>query len=153
MIPKKMALKLIQELEEKAEGSVRSLKEAEDPMLKWMQRTVEEHPVFQGLPDSVKSLLLVQPKVSNVCGNRRRRRLWRREGGVTVYLYSGENSGYTYARAVKELGGDHRKVVQVDLKNGGKWNMVEGPAYAELMSMAMDGQISSILTSPNCRTR
>ena len=28
-----------------------------------------------------------------------------------------------------------------------------GPAYAELMSMAMDGQISSILASPNCRTR
>ena len=124
MIPKKMALKLIQELEEKAEGSVRSLKEAEDPMLKWMQRTLEEHPVFQGLPDSVKSMLLVQPNVSNVCGNRRRRRLWRREGGVTVYLFQ-EKTAIHFARTVKELGGDHRKVVQVDLKNGGKWNMVE----------------------------
>ena len=151
MIPKKMALKLSQELEEKAEGSVRSLKEAEDPMLKWMQRTVEEHPVFQGLPDSVKSMLLVQPKVSNVYMREsapeeivaKRRRSY----GVSVFRRK------QWIHLCKELGGDHRKVVQVDLKYGGKWNMVEGPAYAELMSMAMDGQISSILTSPNCRTR
>jgi hypothetical protein len=153
MITKKLAMKLIQELEDMAEGSLRGLKEEEDPMLKWMQRLVEEHPVFQDLPEDVKSMLMVQPQVSNSCGNRRRRRLWRREGGVTVYLYSGENSGYTYARAVKDLGGDHRKVVQVDIKNGTKWDMINGQVYAELLSMAIDGQISTILTSPNCRTR
>ena len=154
MITKKLAMKLIQELEDMAEGSLRGLKEEEeDPMLKWMQRLVEEHPVFQDLPEYVKSMLMVQPQVSNICGNRRRRRLWRREGGVTVYLYSGENSGYTYARAVKDLGGDHRKVVQVDIKNGTKWDMINGQVYAELLSMAIDGQISTILTSPNCRTR
>ena len=52
--------------------------------------------------------------------------LWKREGGVTAYLYSGERAGYTYERGVKELGGDHRKVIQVDIKNGNKWDMVNG---------------------------
>ena len=95
----------------------------------------------------------MRPRVHNICGNRRRRKLWRREGDVTLYLYSGEKSGYTYERAVKELGGDHRKVIQVDLKNGSKWDMVHGHVYEELLSMALDGQISTVLTSPNCRTR
>jgi hypothetical protein len=31
--------------------------------------------------------------------------------------------------------------------------MINGQVYAELLSMAIDGQISTILTSPNCRTR
>ena len=153
MISKKLAMKLIQEIEEKQEGSIRSLREEEDPMMKWMQRLVEEHPVFQSLPVDVKSMLVVKPRVHNICGNRRRRKLWKREGGVTVYLYSGEKTGYTYERAAKELGGDQRKVVQVDIKNGNKWDMVEGHVYEELLSMAIDGQVSSILTSPNCRTR
>ena len=56
-------------------------------------------------------------------------------------------------RAVKELGGDHRKVIQIDIKNGDKWDMVNGKVYEELLSMAIEGQISSVLTSPNCRTR
>ncbi len=153
MISKKLAMKLIQEMEEREEGSIRSLREEEDPMMRWMQRLVEEHPAFQSLPTEVKSMLVVKPKVHNICGNRRRRKLWKREGGVTVYLYSGEKNGYTFERAVKELGGDQRKVVQVDVKNGNKWDMVEGHVYEELLSMAINGQVSSILTSPNCRTR
>ena len=40
MITKKLAMKLIQELEDMVEGSLRGLKEEEDPMLKWMQRLV-----------------------------------------------------------------------------------------------------------------
>ena len=72
---------------------------------------------------------------------------------MTLYLYSGKNEGYTYARAVKEAGGDHRKVIMVDIENGEKWNMVEGGLYAELLHMAMEGQISAVLASPNCRTR
>lgn len=150
MIAKKLALKLIEELEEKAEGTMKSLKEEDDPMTRWIQRLVEEHPVFKNLPVEVKSKLVVKPRVYNICGNRRRRKLWKREGGVTVYLYSG---GYTYERAVKELGGDHRKVIQVDIQNGGKWDMVDGHVYEEILSMAIDGQIDAILTSPNCRTR
>ena len=155
MINRKLAMKLIQELEDQEDGelSIRQLMEEEDPITKWMQRLVEEHPAFRDLPAEVKSMLVVKPQVHNICGNRRRRKLWKKEGGVTVYLYSGERTGYTYERAVKELGGDHRKVIQVDLKNGDKWDMVNGHVYAELLSMAIDGQVSSVLTSPNCRTR
>ena len=146
-------MKLIQELEEKEEGSVRTIKEEEDPITRWMQRLVEEHPVFQEVPSDIKRMLVVKPQCHNICGNRRRRKLWKREGGVTVYLYSGERTGYTYERAVKELGGDQRKVVQVDIQNGKKWNMVDGQVYEELLEMAVNGQLSTILTSPNCRTR
>ena len=153
MISKKLAMKLIQELEDLEDGSIRMMTEEMDPVMKWIQRLVEEHPVFRDLPVDVKSKLVMRPQVHNICGNRRRRKLWRREGDVTLYLYSGEKSGYTYERAVKELGGDHRKVVQVDLKNGSKWDMVHGHVYEELLNMALDGQISTVLTSPNCRTR
>ena len=90
MIAKKLALRLIEELEEKAEGTMKSLKEEDDPMTKWIQRLVEEHPVFKNLPVEVKSKLVVKPQVYNICGNRRRRKLWKREGGVTVYLYTQE---------------------------------------------------------------
>ena len=153
MINKKLALKLIQELEDLEDGSVRLMMEESDPIVKWIQRLAEEHPVFKDLPEEVKSMLVVRPKVSNICGNRRRRKLWKREGGTMVYLYSGEKGGFTYERAVKELGGDHRKVIQIDIKNGDKWDMVNGKVYEELLSMAIEGQISSVLTSPNCRTR
>ena len=153
MVTKKLAMKLIQELEEKIEGSIRVLNEEDEPIRKWLQRLVEEHPVFQDLPAELKAALVTKPQVHNICGNRRRRKLWRREGGVNLYMYSGEKAGYTYERAVKELGGDHRKVIQVDIKNGEKWDMVNGKVYSELLSMAIDGQIDTILTSPNCRTR
>lgn len=66
-------------------------------------------------------------------------------------LYSGENGGYTYSRAVRELGGDHRKIITVDIKNGGKWDMVNGPLYAELMEMVISGRVDTIIASPNCR--
>ena len=153
MVNRKLAMKLIQELEDLEDGSIRLMMEESDPIMKWMQRLVEEHPAFSDLPEDVKSMLVVKPKVHNICGNRRRRKLWRKEGGAMVYLYSGEKSGYTYERAVKELGGDHRKVIQVDILNGDKWDMVNGRVYEELLTMAVEGQISSVLTSPNCRTR
>lgn len=141
MISKKLAIKLIQELEDLEDGSIRMMSEETDPLTKWIQR-LEEHPVFQDLPADVKSKLVMKLRVHNVCGNRRRRKLWKREGDVTVYLYSGKKSGYTYEKAVKELGGDHRKVAQVDVKNGSKW----GNVYEELLSIALDGQISTVLT-------
>lgn len=52
---------------------------------------------------------------------------------------------------MKDLGGDTR-VIEVDILNGDKWTMTEGPLYA-LLQMAIDGQLGTILGSPNCRTR
>eukprot|EP00434_Breviolum_minutum_P044337 symbB.v1.2.039588.t1/scaffold6451.1/size17988/3 len=124
MINKKLALKLIQELEDLEDGSVRLMMEESDPIVKWIQRLAEEHPVFKDLPERSK-----------------------------VYAGGEAKGGFTYERAVKELGGDHRKVIQIDIKNGDKWDMVNGKVYEELLSMAIEGQISSVLTSPNCRTR
>lgn len=123
MVSKKLALKLIQELEDLEDGSVRLMMEENDPLVKWMQRLVEEHPVFQDLPEDVRSMLVAKPKVSNLCGNRRRRKLWRREGGAMVYLYSGEKSGYTYERAVKDRVGGRSS-----------WDMVNGKVHEELRS-------------------
>lgn len=59
---------------------------------------------------------------------------------MVLYLFSGANEGYTLRRAVKEAGGDDRKVLQIDVKNGSKWDMVEGPLYKELLKMAVNGQ-------------
>lgn len=37
------------------------------------------------------------------------------------------------------MGGYHWKIIPVDIKNGGKWDMVNGPLYAELMEMVISG--------------
>ena len=153
MVTRQVALKLIEELEREAVGGLFAVAPEKHPLEDWLKRLIQEHPAFEGLPQEVKSKLIVSPREGHLVGNRRRRKLWKKEGGVTLYLYAGENKDYTYARAVKEAGGDPRKVIMVDIKNGSKWDMVEGGLYSQLMHMAMDGQITSVLTSPNCRTR
>ena len=154
MVSKPVAMQLICELEGKP--AVERLKVQSfqsEEMMEWFERLTKEHPAFQGIPERLRKELVVPPEVNAVAGNRRFRKLWRKQKGVILHLYSGENDGFTFKRAVKDLGGDVRKVIEVDLKNGEQWNMVEGPLYGELLAMAFDGQFSAILGGPNCRTR
>ena len=44
-------------------------------------------------------------------------------------------------------------MIQVDIQNGEKWDMVKGTLYPELLDLAIKGQIDAVLASPNCRTR
>ena len=59
----------------------------------------------------------------------------------------------TFKRAAKELGADERQVVEIDILRGGKWDMLDDKLFSDLLFMALDGQLSAILGSPNCRTR
>ena len=149
MVSKPVAMQLICELEGKP--AVERLKVQSfqsEEMMEWFERLTKEHPAFQGIPERLRKELVVP---------RRSRRWPETDGfesyGVILHLYSGENDGFTFKRAVRDLGGDVRKVIEVDLKNGEQWNMVEGPLYGELLAMAFDGQFSAILGGPNCRTR
>ena len=93
--------------------------------LAWLHRLAKEHPALQGVPEEVRRQFVVKPEEATITGNRNRhlRRLWKKEGGVILYLYSGPNDGYTLRRAVRSaLGGESRKVLEVDIKNGsGTW--------------------------------
>ena len=96
-----------------------------EEMMEWFERLTKEHPAFQGIPERLRKELVVPPEVNAVAGNRRFRKLWRKQKGVILHLYSGENDGFTFRRAVKDLGGDVRKVIEVDLKNGEQMRAVE----------------------------
>ena len=154
MLEKDTAMALIQELE--GNPSLARMQMTFDGMegyAGWIKRLAREHPALHGVPEDLLRGLEVQPVAGITAGNRRLRKLWKREGGVILSLYSGLEEGFTMRRAVKDLAGDPRKVIQVDLQNGEQWNMVEGPLYAELMYLAVTGQLGTIIGGPNCRTR
>ena len=154
MVDKATALKLIEELERTGEKKkLRSLQGEEDALMKWMKRVVDDHPAFQGVPQHLKEKMVVSPQSSAIAGNRKLRKLWKREGGVILYLYSGKSEGFNMKRAAKDLGFDVRKLIEVDIQNGSQWDMVSGELYAELVLMACEGQIGAVVASPNCRTR
>ena len=133
MIAKTDALELINELEERS-PCVRSLEVVEgEAYEEWMKDVVKSHPALKGLPKEIAERLAVKPKEGHLVGNRSRRRLWKKEGGVILYLYSGANDGYTMARAIQQLGGQKRKVLQVDLKNGEKWDLMRDDLYSEIL--------------------
>lgn len=52
------------------------------------------------------------------------------------------------------MGGDGRKLVEIDLKRGLHHDMMKdvGP-YSGLLRGALDGKISAIVGGPNCRSR
>lgn len=153
-----LALSLIKALEEKQWGKAKIAQlRAEDLSWKkeWIARIAEEHPAFRGLPQKIRDALKEEP-----CGflkpfaNRRRRKLWKREG-VVLHLYAGENEGYTLARALKEVGADHRRLHEVDiLRTGEHQDMgTGGSAYGKRLHLAMEGQVKGVLAGPPCRTR
>ena len=154
MVDKATALRLIAELEKVGEKKkMRSMQGDEEALMSWMKRVVDDHPAFQGVPQHLKDKLIVSPQSSAIAGNRKLRKLWRREGGVILFLYSGKSEGFHMKRAAKDLGFDVRKLIEVDIQNGSQWDMVSGELYAELVLMACEGQIGAVVSSPNCRTR
>ena len=158
-IPKALALKLIQELEQ-AEGDLLQYHskglswETRLQERAWLRSLVNSHPVFEGLPEALKDKLVVTPEedVKSLPANRRARKIWKRDGCV-LHLYAGEASGYTFARAFREAGGREKHVLEIDIKRGEIHDMRRTSCYGSLMRLALDGQISALVGGPNCRTR
>ena len=158
-IPKALALKLIQELEQ-AEGDLLQYHskgltwETRLQERAWLRSLVNSHPVFEGLPEALKDKLVVTPEedVKMLPANRRARKIWKRDGCV-LHLYAGEASGYTFARAYREAGGREKQVLEIDVKRGENHDMRRSSCYGSLMRLALDGQVSTLIGGPNCRTR
>eukprot|EP00434_Breviolum_minutum_P018297 symbB.v1.2.016141.t1/scaffold1167.1/size134246/1 len=124
-----------------------------------MVEPIEAHPVLRDLPEHLKTSLKETPS-EDLHGlpdcNRRRRKLLNE--GFVVYLYAGEKEGYWLGRAVKEVGGDPRKLVEVDILRdrdgeGHHDMMKKDGVYSTLLRAALDGKILGVITSPNCRSR
>lgn len=154
-----MALELIDELDKQflednlGEAEVRVIEKESDEEEEWLRKFVNAHPVLASLPAHVKEKLVVRPGViSDFPGaNRRLRKRWRKKG-VTLHLYSGKDEGFTLRRAVKEQGGDETLLIEVDVKNGGEWDMLEDSMYEKLIKMALEDVIDGVVCGPNCRT-
>ena len=110
-ISKEAALRIIEEIETSGAEMRKINKDEVD--IGWIE---EAHPVLRDLPEHLKTSLKETPS-EDLHGlpdcNRRRRKLLNE--GFVVYLYAGEKEGYWLGRAVKEVGGDPRKLVKVDI--------------------------------------
>ena len=158
-VTKKLALQLIQELErseiDEGDYKMRSLSwEARLQERAWLRTLVQTHPVFRGLPERLLERLVATPSedLSELPANRRMRKVWKREGCI-LHLYAGEREGYTFARAMKEVSGTARQVLELDIKRSDKQDLTKTACYGALLRLAMDGQISTLIGGPNCRTR
>ncbi len=152
-IPRSLALELIQELEDKAEGI--SLKGMSfEGEYQWMKRLAKEHPVFRDLPQEVQDSLAVPPgEWKDLPFNKRRRKRMKRDG-VIAHVYAGPNEGHTLASALQACGGEPTSVMEIDLQRGQGHDMLlnQGP-YAGLLRCALEGKLKALIGGPNCRTR
>ena len=158
MVERGMALELIKELEENQwqKAHLAAMRASDLGWKKaWIEKLAEEHPAFRGLPKNIKEALKVEPcEYIKPMGNRRRRKLWKREGMI-LHLFAGPDEGYTLRRALKEIGGDQRRLHEIDVLRGGPQNDFgpNGMAYAQCLHLALEGQIEGVLAGPPCRTR
>ena len=155
MVSKAVALKLIQQIERKAEVKIRSLKLEEDHEVQWLKKLVNEHPAFQGIPGRIKEKLVEIPAHSLVpMANRRTRKLWKKKG-LAVHVFSGANEGYTLKRAFHEAGGDRRLLHELDVLHGKPETDLgeDGKAYPLLLRLALNGQVKAWVGGLPCRTR
>lgn len=75
MIDRQMALRLIEELEQGQKNRQCKMKsEVNEELMDWMRRMIDEHPMFQGVPQRLKDQLLVEPRSGTIVGNRRMRK-------------------------------------------------------------------------------
>ena len=151
------ALALIQELEESnSKMALRCQVFADEGIhTNWLDQVVRDFPVFQNMPQRIRDKLVDTPArdLSGLQVNCRIRRRWEREG-VTVHLYAGPKEGYYLQRAVKEMGGDPTRILEVDiLRDKSHDMMADDGMFAILLRMCMDGWVDGILGGPNCRTR
>ena len=156
-VPQGVALHLIDELEK---GDRLRKMEVSDKDRSWIHDLTQLHPALKTLPEEVKKSLVVQPgedlKGLPNC-SRRRRRIMEREGFV-VHLYAGEKDGYTLERALKECGGDKRRLVEIDILRQDSSTkshdmLAESGPYPSLLRAALNGWLKGIVMGPNCRTR
>ena len=157
-VSKKLVLKMIEEYEEK-DRRMRKIEGLSGGERNWLADFVLAHPVLRELPEHLRRTLVETPAESlhGLPGcNRRRRRLL--QEGFVVYLYAGEKDGYTLGRAMKEVGGDERRLLEIDVlreeHSSESHDMLKtGGVYSILLRAALDGLVKGIITSPNCRTR
>eukprot|EP00438_Fugacium_kawagutii_P029112 Skav233709 [mRNA] locus=scaffold2120:28636:35173:- [translate_table: standard] len=159
-IPRHLALQMIRELEDR--GKVKAMKKDEEDEKAWLEQLVKAHPVLRQLPNHIKEKLPITPSedLKRLPGSNRRKKKILKEHGMIVNLYAGPRDGYTMERALREVGGDQRRLVEVDLlredEDGkGSHDMLndeDGP-YATLMRAALDGTMRALIFAPNCRTR
>ena len=155
VVPHGVALKLIQELEDLASVAIKSLQVGVNSEVAWIQRLVNEHPVFASLPAHLKEALVESPAENlQPLANRRIRKLWHRQG-VLIHAFSGENQGYTLRRAFHEVGGDKRLMYEFDVLHGAPEKDLgpTGKAYPLLLRLALDGLAKGWIAGPPCRTR
>ena len=98
--------------------------------------------MFDGVPAEVMANVVSEP-ASDLKGIPLNQRMKR---GFVLHLYAGEKDGYTLQRALKEVGGDATRLVEIDLKRGDNHDMLNGPLYPSLLRAALDG---NILGGPN----
>ena len=72
MVTKRIALELIKELEAEEIGGLFAMKGPELALQEWLDRLVDEHPVFKNVPRRLKEKLRAEPHPGHVLGNRRR---------------------------------------------------------------------------------
>ena len=159
-VSKKLALQLINEIERLETDFIRyhSCKgltwDARLEERAWLRSLVHSHPAFRGLPCHLLEKLVITPEenVLELPGNRRARKVWRRDGCI-LHLYAGENVDYTFARAMKEVSGTSRNVLEIDIKRGEGHDMRRTSCYGALLRLALDGHVRAVIGGPNCRTR
>ena len=113
-ISKTVALKLIGELEsEKSLKAIQVVNEEEE----WLRGLTLAHPALRTLPEEIRKMLVVTPAedLRSIPGCNRRQRRTLEQKGFTVHLYAGEATGYTMTRALKECGGDCKRLVEIDI--------------------------------------
>ena len=158
-ISKRLALQLIKELEKgETDGDYYKMRsvswEARLQERAWLRTLVHTHPVFQGLPERLLERLVATPSedLLELPANRRMRKVWKREGCI-LHLYAGAREGYTFERAMREVSGTSRQVLELDIQRSEKQDLTKTTCYGALLRLALDGHISTLVGGPNCRTR
>ena len=148
-------MELIKQIEIKSRKLLMTLQVHQHNETAWLKRLVEEHPVFQGVPQEIKDQLVDLPAENLLAmGNRRRRKLWKKKG-MLVHLFSGEEGGYTLGRAFHEVGGDRRLLHEVDVLHNKETSDLspQGKGFPCLLRAALDGLVKGWIGGPPCRTR
>ena len=157
-IPKKLALDLIKEFENKSllvKQARMAVEVHPEKELEWLQSLVDGHPTLATLPEHLKKALVIAPgEWSDLPANRHQRKRMKKAGPVLLHFYAGEKEGFTLQKAMEEYGLGVR-TLEVDIKRGEDHDLasMDSKAYKGLLRLALDGDIAAVLGGPNCRTR
>ena len=155
---KRTAMRIIDDLEKGRH--VKTLQKVLNEEEEILRGLTEAHPVLRRLPREVRDQLVVAPSetLRGLPGCNRSRRKLLSEQGFVAHLYAGESDGYTLTRALQEVGGDRRRLVEIDIlrqepgRESHDMTLDHGP-YPALLRAAIDGSLKGLVMGPNCRTR